>query len=352
MKAIYRFVFTGMIVLLASNAESQDIHFSQYLETPTTLNPALFGLNYDTRIIANYRNQWSYVTSASKAYQTYGISYDGGTGKKLRGKRIGWGLNIVRDVAGDSKMSSLLPSLGFSYIGRINRHTKASAGFQFGLNYRTVSTSNLRWGAQYRNYEYDASLPNGEQPAHSSILSTDFGGGVHYSYSQSEKYISSKDGSKFDFGMAAYHFSVPKSSFFTTTEKIMTRYVFYTTGEFFVPKMRIALDPSIIFNLQGKNREFITGLMFKYVITDESKFTSIKKPSAISFGASYRYKDAIIPAFLWQYDKYAIGFAYDVNVSQLTPASKLKGGLEIMLRYNASSGYGRNLGRTDTKASY
>lgn len=116
--------------------------------------------------------------------------------------------------------------------------------------------------------------------------------------------------------------------------------------------MRIALDPSIIFNLQGKSREFITGLMFKYVITDESKFTSIKKPSAISFGASYRYKDAIIPALLWQYDKYAIGFAYDVNVSQLTPASKLKGGLEIMLRYNASSGYGRNLGRTDTKASY
>ncbi len=352
MKTRYRIVLAGMLLMLGYKNQAQDIHFSQYLETPTTLNPALFGLNYDTRVMANYRTQWSYVTGASKAYQTYGISYDGGYAKKLRGKRIGWGFNMIRDVAGDSKMSTLLPNIGMMYAARINRQMKASAGFQFGLNYRTVSTSNLRWGAQYRNYEYDASLPNGEQPPHSSILSTDVGAGAHFSYAQSEKYISAKDGSKFDCGFAAYHFKPTKSSFFTTSERLDPRFIGYMTGEFFIPKMRIALDPSLIVQRQGKHHEFITGLMFKYVLVDESKFTSIKKPHAISWGATYRYKDAIIPAFLWQYDKYALGFAYDINVSQLTPSSRLKGGLEIMLRYNASSGYGKNLGRTDTKASY
>jgi type IX secretion system PorP/SprF family membrane protein len=352
MKTRYRIVLAGMLMMLAYKSQAQDIHFSQYLETPTTLNPALFGLNYDTRVIANYRSQWSYVTGASKAYQTYGVSYDGGYSKKLRGRRIGWGMNLINDAAGDAKMKSLLPSVGMSYIGRINRQMKASAGFQFGLNYRQVSTSNLRWGAQYRNYEYDASVPSGEQPAHGGVLSTDAGGGVHFSYAQSEKYISSKDGSKFDCGFAAYHLKAAKSSFFTTSERLDPRFIGYMSGEFFIPKMRIALDPSLIVQFQGKSHEFITGLMFKYVITDESKFTSIKKPSAISFGATYRYKDAIIPAFLWQYDKYALGFAYDINVSQLTPASRLKGGLEVMLRYNTALGYGKNLGRTDTKASY
>jgi len=340
-----------MLLMFGVN-QAQDIHFSQYIETPTTLNPALYGLNYDTRVMANYRNQWSYVTGASKAYQTYGISYDGGYAKKLRGYRIGWGGNIIRDVAGDSKMSTLLPTIGVMVANRINRQMKVSGGMQFGLNYRTISTTNLRWGAQYRNYEYDASLPSGEQPPISSILSTDVGAGAHFSYAQSEKYISAKDGSKFDCGASIYHFKPTKNSYFTTSEKLDMRINMYATGEFFVPKMRIALVPSMIYQRQGKSHEFITGMMFKYVIVDESKFTSIKKPHAISWGATYRYKDAIIPAFLWQYDKYALGFAYDINVSQLTPASRLKGGLEIMLRYNASSGYGKNLGRTDTKASY
>ena len=350
MKQINKNILFGVICLLSYAGKSQDIHFSQYIETPIALNPALYGLNYDNRVITNYRTQWGYV--ASKAYQTMGLSYDGGTGKKLRGGRIGYGLNIVRDQAGDAKLSSLLPTLGVSYSQQINKKMKVAGGFQYGLNYRTIDATNLRWGAQYQNYQYDSGNLSGETPARSSVLSTDLGVGGHFSYAQSEKYISAKDGNKFDFGASAYHFTVPKSSFITSTERLSTRYVIYANGEFFIPKMRIALDPSIIIMRQGTNKEFITGLMFKYVIVDQSKFTSIKKPCAIAFGASYRYKDAIIPAFLMQYDVYALGFAYDINVSQLTPASKLKGGLEIMLRYNVAAGYGRKLGRSDTKASY
>lgn len=349
MKQINKSLFVGLALFLGVSAKAQDLHFSQYLETPTTLNPALLGLNYDNRVIANYRTQWG---AMGKSYQTMGLSYDGGTGKKLRGRRIGYGFNIIRDVAGDAKLSSLLPSLGVSYSQKINKTMKAGGGFQFGLNYRTIETNNLRWGAQYQNYEYNSTVSSGETVPRSSVLSTDLGAGVHFSYAQSEKYISSKDGSKFDVGFAAYHFSVPKSSFIITSEKLTTRYVFYASGEYFIPNMKIAVDPSVIFMWQGKNRQLVTGLMFKYVLVDESKFTSIKKPAAVSFGASYRYRDAIIPAFLFQYDTYGIGVSYDINVSQLTPATRLKGGLEVMLRWNMNAGYGRNLGKSDTKASY
>lgn len=349
MKNINKSILSGIIVLLSYSLKSQDMHFSQYLETPTTLNPALYGLNYDNRVIANYRTQWGTV---GKSYQTMGFSYDGGTGQKLKGKRIGYGINIFKDVAGDAKLSSLLPSIGVSYSQQINKRMKAGGGFQYGLNYRTIAYSNMRWGAQYQNYAYDATALTGETTPRASVLSQDVGAGVHFSYAQSEKYISSKDGSKFDIGFAAFHFGLPKSSFITTSERIQSRYILYMNGEFFIPNTRIALDPSLILMRQGKNNEFITGLMFKYVIVDESKFTSIKKPAAISFGASYRYKDAIIPAILIQYDTYGLGVAYDINVSQLTPASQLNGGLEIMLRYNMKAGYGKNLGRSDTKASY
>lgn len=339
-----------LCLLLSLDNKAQDIHFSQYDETPTTLNPALLGLSYDNRVMANYRNQWS--TVSSRPYQTMGLTYDGGYEKKLRGKRIGYGINLIRDIAGDAKLSSLLPSVGISYSQKISRTMRAAGGFQFGLNYRTIDYSNLRWGSQYQNYKYDNEVPSGEDNPRSSVLSTDVAAGVHLSYAQSEKYISAKDGSKFNIGFSAYHFSIPKSSFLITTERIPNRFVVYMNGEYFIPNTKIALDPSTILMLQGPSKEFIMGMMFKFVLVSQSKFTSLKKPSYFSVGGSYRFKDAIIPAILYSYDRIAFGFSYDINVSQLTPTSRLNGGLEVMLKYSMSAGYGKNLGRSDTKASY
>jgi len=331
---------------------AQDIHFSLYNEIPVTLNPALSGLYFDHRVIAAYRTQWFSVTGYGNSYQTYGVSYDGGTGKKLRSHRIGYTLNVFRDVAGDAKVAQLFPSLGFSYIHNIDRKWRASAGFGYGLVYRTIHPDRLRWGSQYANYQYDANLPSGESRPASGVLSSDLGVGCHISYAQSEKYISAKEGNRFDAGFAAYHFSMPKSSFILSNERLLNKFVFYANGEVNVRNTRISLVPSLIYAMQGPNREFITGMMFKFIITEQSIFTSVKKPSSFSFGGSYRFKDAIIPAALFMWDKYALGFAYDINLSQLTPASRTKGGFEVLLRYNVMPGYGKNLGQSDVKASY
>ena len=110
--------------------------------------------------------------------------------------------------------------------------------------------------------------------------------------------------------------------------------------------------PSFLYMRQGPSSEFVIGALYKFILVDQSLFTGIRKPAAIAIGGQYRYKDAIIPCILMQYDKYAFGISYDINVSSLTPASKRNGGLEVMLRYNMSPGYGKNLGRGDTKASY
>ena len=110
--------------------------------------------------------------------------------------------------------------------------------------------------------------------------------------------------------------------------------------------------PSFLYMRQGPNSEIIVGALIKFIIVDQSTYTGVKKPLAIAIGGHYRYKDAIIPAFLLQVDKYAFGVSYDINVSALTPASRRFGGLEVMLRYNLYPGYGKNLGRSDTRPSY
>ncbi|MDO8998345.1 MAG: PorP/SprF family type IX secretion system membrane protein [Bacteroidota bacterium] len=348
-----KYIINSLLAFLMVNqlSKAQDIHFSQYTETPSSINPALAGVHYNTRVISNFRTQWG---SVATSYQTIGLSFEQTIkAKKIKGSYFAIALNVFRDAAGDAKLNTLNPNLGISYIQKINKQMKVSGGLQGGLFYRTIDVNNLRWDKQFNGYEYDASLLSGEPATpRSSITSYDVGGGFNFNYAQSEKFFSSKDGNKFDGGFSAYHFTIPANSFIITSEKLYTRYCVYANGDFNIPNSKNAIMPSFLYMRQGPSSQFIVGALFKFILVDQSTYTGFKKPAAISVGSQYRYRDAIVPTVLVQYDVYAFGASYDINVSPLTPASKRNGGLEIMLRYNVSPGYGRNLGRGDTKASY
>ena len=87
------------VILLPFISKAQDIHFSQFNETPVILNPALSCTAYDTRVIANYKNQWA---SVSSPYLTYGLSLEK-TLKHLKLKKsyVGTSFTIYNDKAGD-----------------------------------------------------------------------------------------------------------------------------------------------------------------------------------------------------------------------------------------------------------
>jgi type IX secretion system PorP/SprF family membrane protein len=337
-------------VFLSQIAIAQDIHFSQYSETPSAINPALAGVTYNTRVIGNYKNQWS--TVATK-YQTMGLSFDQTIKhKKLKSSYFAVAVNIFKDVAGDAKLSTTNPNLGISYIQRISKKMKFSGGVQSGFFYRTLDASNFRFDRQFDGYSYNPSLSSGETPTKSGITSFDLGGGINLNYVQSDKFISAKDAAKFDIGVSAYHYRLGKTSFLNSNERLNTRVCAYMNADFNIPNSVNAIMPTFLYMRQGSQVEFVAGALFKFIMGDQSRYTSIKKAVAFSIGGYYRYQDAIIPAILFQYNKYAFGVSYDINVSALTPASSRRGGLEIMLRYNLFPGYGVNLGRTDTKPSY
>ena len=344
LKSVIALAFFGQSVY------AQDVHFSQYAETPSIINPALAGVRYNTSISANYKDQWG---SVARRYQTFGLSFEQTIKfRKLKGSYFAVAVNIFRDAAGDAKLNTLNPNIGVSYSQKINRSMKVSGGLQGGFFYRTIDVDNLRWGKQYNGSAYDPNLPSGENTPRSSITSYDLGGGINLNYSQSDKFISSRNAAKFNIGAAAYHYGIGRNSFFTTEEKLQTRICAYFNGDFNIPGTKNALMPSFLYMRQGPSEEVIAGVLFKFIIADPSTYTGVKKPVALAVGGHYRFKDAIIPAILIQYDKYAFGVSYDINVSSLTPASNKYGGLEIMLRYNIFPGYGRNLGRSDTKPSY
>jgi type IX secretion system PorP/SprF family membrane protein len=338
------------VLFLNQVSTAQDIHFSQYPETPSAFNPALAGVTYNTRVVANFKNQWS---SVANKYQTMALSFDQTIKhKKLRASYFAVAFNIFKDVAGDAKLSTLNPNLGISYIQRVSKKMKLSGGVQSGFFYRTLDASNLRFDRQYDGYSYNPNLPTGESPTRSGITSFDLGGGVNLNYVQSDKFISAKNAAKFDVGFSAFHYRLGKTSFLNSNERLQTRMCAYFNGDFNIPNSINAIMPTFLYMRQGPNSEFVAGALFKFILGDPSTYTSLKKPRAFSIGGYYRFRDAIIPAILFQYNRYAIGVSYDINVSALTPASRRNGGLELMLRYNIFPGYGVNLGRTDTKPSY
>jgi type IX secretion system PorP/SprF family membrane protein len=339
------------ILCLTGAVSAQDTHFSMFSETPSSINPALAGVTYETRVVANYKTQWSSVASK---YETMAVSFDKTIKhKKLKGNYFAISANIYKDVAGDAKMGMLNPNLGIAYLQKISKKMKLSGGLQSGFFYRTLDASNLHWDGNYNGYTYDPTRPSGEpNPPRSGFSAFDLGGGVNLNYVQSDKYIGTRTSARFDAGLSAYHYSLGKNSFLNTDEKLKTRVCAYFNGDFTIPNSINAIMPSVLYMRQGPSSEIVAGALFKFILGDPSTYTSIKKSRSLAIGGYYRFRDAIIPTLMFQYNTYAFGFAYDINVSALTPASKRNGGLEVMLRYNIFSGYGVNLGRTDTKPSY
>lgn len=348
-KPMKKLLITGLS-FIAITVQAQDIHFSQFNETPVLLNPAMSCTAFDTRVIANYKNQWASVTSP---FQTYGISIEQALKHlKLRKTYTGMSLGVYKDKAGDAGMGSLQINLGFNAVVKVSQYGKLSTGIGGGFNYRTIDPSKLQWASQYNGSNYDASIASGEKTPINSFITGDLVAGMVYHFARSERYISAQDGTKFDIGFSAFHFTIPKYSYVGSGDKQYTKYVLSGNFDIGIKNTSIAIVPSILYMRQGPSQEINGGCLFKYIIRDQSVYTGIIKACALSLGVYYRVGDAIIPTMLFQYDMYAFGVSYDFNTSQLTGASKAKGGIEFSLKFNTSPGYGKALGKSMYKPTY
>ena len=115
---VFVFLLSG-----SSNLMAQDIHFSQFYMSPLNLNPALTGvMNCNTRMVANYRNQWASALKAG-AYNTYSASYD----QKIpvgRSDYFGIGGVLYGDVAGETRFGTTQGRLSLSYAKKMGGYRK------------------------------------------------------------------------------------------------------------------------------------------------------------------------------------------------------------------------------------
>jgi type IX secretion system PorP/SprF family membrane protein len=332
--------------------KAQDMHFSQFNENPSLINPALTGESSVLRASVCYRDQWR---SVATPYKTYGVSIESRfktsnwekkenqsmTFTKNSFNRFAGGLSIYSDKAGNANLGTTQANLSFATYVPISKNSQLSLGLQGSLTQLTIDFSKLTFSNQFNGYEYDSNMLNGENINSQSFIYTDFSSGLNWNYDHTDKMIASNKQKKANIGIAVYHINKPYESFLSNSGiKLYMKYVLHGNFLFGIPHTNIGIAPTYIMQLQGPSKELLFGTVVKYYIKDNSIYTGIIKRSSVNLGVFYRYKDAAIISFSYDNkEQFSIGISYDINLSKLTNASKLSGGPEITLKINASNPY-------------
>src|ERR1035437_4079482 len=284
---LLRNFFFGAVLLSATVAGAQDIHFSQFNQSPLTLNPALAGTTAWIRAVMMYRTQWSAVTVP---YSTLGASFDIKSKKrwiKIKGETekyrkptengFGWGINFYNDRAGDGKMGTLQVNGSLAYQIYLSGKSMLAAGFQGGVMQRSLAFGNLYWGSQYdpnSSTGYNTALPadNAIANGSSSLIRPDIGAGVIYTYKKSEHYMSGNDAREFTLGASMFHVNQPNYSFLGGNEKLAPRMVLHGGAVYGIANTSIAIVPGFAIQKQGPNQEILAGTMVRYMLRQDSKY--------------------------------------------------------------------------------
>ncbi len=314
------------LLLFTGQAKAQDIHFSQFFETPLLRNPSLAGIfNGDLRIQGVYRNQWQSVTTP---YKTGSFNFEY---KKPVGHEddfLTMGLQIVYDKAGTTNFTTtnFLPAINYhkSISADVNRYI--SLGFMGGLISRHLDRSKMTTNNHFDGNGYNPALGDGETFNSASYSYFDGSVGMTYNSALSS---SGNDENNYFLGVAYHHFNRPRNSFYQDPSIELHPKWVYSGG------IKFALDDVSFFtvhsdhSIQGPSQETIFGALYSRNIGqdyDDPDYT-------LHFGASFRWQDAIIPVAKLDYHPFSIALSYDVNISQLKTASQGRGGIELSVTY-------------------
>jgi type IX secretion system PorP/SprF family membrane protein len=337
MRKLYKFLLIGFCGFSAS-AFGQDLHFSQFYESPLTLNPAMCGVfPGDLYAGVNYRSQWTSVMGGGLGFNTMAATVElHNIMKKWTKGYLSPGLSFYNDKSGDASIGITEINLTIASGIYLSDKSSLSGGLQGGWSQHSINLANVSWDNQYINGQYDANAPTGESSIGNTFSYVDFSAGVAYNYGVGQTNITSNDQFKANVGAAIFHVNQPNMSYYGQNgpgTKLYMRYVAHGYVEYGLPNSNIGLVPGFVFYQQGSAQEINVGMKIRYILRQESKYTGYAKGTAFDIGGYYRWNDAAVVLAQLELGSYAIGFSYDFNTSDLTSASSGKGGFELSLRF-------------------
>ena len=319
MKKIKILLLPVLLAMLSVEAWGQDLHFSQYYNTPLLVNPANTGFNpdFDFRAGVNYRNQWASVGSPYKTTSAWGDV-------KLLGNRIenGWiglGGMLWKDQAGSGSLTGTTGMLSLAYHQMLGYNSLLSGGFSVGYTQKRIDLTKLTFDDQWNGVFFDAKIPSFESFATNQVSYVDLQAGINYAYFASENFY-------FNAGVSVMHINTPRETFFdasVSNNEISRRYNVFLNASVKVVDTWI-LNPNVYVSMVGNSREILAGINANRDLGDNGARQLI-------MGVYYRNNDAIIPLFGYQINDLKMTFNYDATISTLSKSNLTRGAYEISI---------------------
>lgn len=310
-----------MLVLLHTNASAQDLHFSQFMNSPLTTNPANTGFipEADYRIGGNFRNQW---TSIPVPFRTSSVWGDAQVFRNsIENGWVGLGAVLLNDVAGRGNLRSNKVYGSVAYHQMIGLSSLISAGFNAGYASKRIDITKFTFDNQWNGKIFDAGAPTGEaQLTNPNTSYFDLQVGMNYAYFPTENtYINA--------GVSVHHINKPKETFFSNgTNEVPRRYIGFLNGSFKVNDDWI-VNPNAYFSSQANANETVFGANLAYNVMGDG--------SVVVFGgAYYRWNDAAVAMIGLEWKDIRFTFTYDATTSSLSRYNSAYGAYEFSLIKN------------------
>jgi type IX secretion system PorP/SprF family membrane protein len=326
-------------ILLSLGLCGQDIHFSQFMNTPLQVSPGLTGVFAgNTRVGATYRSQWNDVPVPFRTFSAY-ADHKFVCGREKDGF---WsaGLAINYDRAGDSRLT--LMNLGGygSYTQPLSSRSLLTLGANLGVGQRGFNTDDLRSGSQFDPSTglANPSLGLGENFNRTSLTFFDVGIGANLRLQaeQHTKTLSNQDKeekrNRLDLGFGLHHLNRPNMSFVDDQKvNLPMRFAAYGDG-----LLQLVDDWDLRLGFQAQfqqaYREYV-GIVGARLHLSQQRGKEFTIMGAVGLRFN-EFSDAWFPMLEFQFrDQLRVSASYDINVSDFQVATGRNGGFELGVRY-------------------
>lgn len=329
MRKYLQHIILAVLLMVTSVLFAQDLHFSQYFNSPLLVNPANTGFNpdYDYRIGGNYRNQWAGVIN--NPYKTMSLWGDVQLfNNRFENGWVGLGGTLYRDEAGSGSLTSTQGYVSAAYHQLLGYSSLLSFGANIGFVNKRIDINKLTFDNQWNGKFFDVNAGSNETFIYSGVGYIDLQVGLNYALFLSKS-------AYFNLGISASHINRPQESFFAPNNTIDTRvpirFTTFLNGSFKVDDNWI-VNPNIYVSQSANATETVIGVNANRNLSGDGG------AQQLILGAYYRNSDAIIPMIGYQVNDLKITFNYDATTSDLGNFNGRQGAYEISIIKNGIYG--------------
>jgi len=316
-----KWLFLAGCVQLSVLSFGQDLHFSQWYNSPLTANPANTGFipDADYRIGANYRNQYSNIMTVP--YKTMSIFGDAQVFRdRIESGWVGLGGVILRDVAGSGKLTSTKVYGSAAYHQMVGLYGLLTAGFNAGIVNKQINVTDLKFPDQFDGKFFDNQLPTDVILDRTSTSYFDMQIGMNYAYFPTDNiYVNG--------GFSVHHINRARESFFTNSagydDRISPRYIGFLNASIKLNDM-VIVNPMAYYTRQAEASELVGGANLQYNLSGDGQ-------TQLLGGLFVRPGDAAIAVVGFSWNNVRLTFSYDATTSGLKSYNGTRGAFEFSL---------------------